>query len=115
MKKYKTIITDNENEEEGIKDNEYYSPDLFVIIIDYLHLLPMWTGLAIHNILLKYPEIKIKTRLNNNPVENNFGHIKNNLFQNKKLMPSEMCAKLYDRYKLKYILHYMKAVDGKMG
>lgn len=117
LNKYKSILTENQNQNEieMNKDNEYYSPALFDIILEYLHLLPLWTGLAIHTILVKYPEIKIKTRLDNNPVENNFGHIKTNLFQNKKLTPSEMCAKLYDRYKLKYILHYMNVDEAKMG
>jgi hypothetical protein len=80
------------------------SNNLFKLIENYLHLLPMWTGCLINKTLIKYEKIKIKTRLDNNCVENNFGQIKTKLFQRNLQMPSSMSAILYDRYKLKYLI-----------
>ena len=108
LKKYQTV----EETEEAVKKNDYYSPELFNIILDYLQLFPFWNGTLIHGILLKYPSFKIKSRLDNNCVENNFGYIKNNLFQNVKQMPSAMTALLYDRYKMKYIMHYLQQEEN---
>ena len=90
------------------KKNEYFNPDLFNIIRGYLHILPLWIGCLIYRKLIKYDGIKIKSRLDNNCVENNFGHIKNNLFHKNLQTPSAMSAMLYDKYKLKYLLNYMK-------
>jgi hypothetical protein len=95
------------------KKNEYFSPDLFKIIKEYLHILPLWTGCLIYRTLILYDDIKVKSRLDNNCVENNFGHIKNNLFHNNLQTPSSMSAILYDRYKLKYLLNYMKPEQEK--
>jgi len=104
LMKYASHIASNSNSDINAKKNEYYCPNLFKLIENYLHLLPMWTGCLINKTLIKYEKIKIKTRLDNNCVENNFGHIKTKLFQRNLQMPSSMSAILYDRYKLKYLI-----------
>jgi hypothetical protein len=104
LMKYASQIASNSKSDINAKKNECYRPNLFKLIENYLHLLPMWTGCLINKTLIKYEKIKIKTRLDNNCVENNFGQIKTKLFQRNLQMPSSMSAILYDRYKLKYLI-----------
>ena len=101
---YKKIV---EAHQSGDVDNQFYSPDLFKIIVDYLHIFSFWNGSIISEILLKHSNYKIQTRLTNNPVENYFGHLKKNLLKYRKHMPSSLTAVLYDRLKIKYIQHYI--------
>ena len=61
--------------------NEFYCPKLFKLIVKQLHLLPIWSGIMISNQTFGYD---VKTRLSNNPVENYFGQLKNNILQKKK-------------------------------
>ncbi|CAF0948577.1 unnamed protein product [Brachionus calyciflorus] len=83
-------------------ENEYYCPDLFDIIQDRLYLLPLWSGLMIRDVTFPY---EVKTRLSNNPVENYFGYLKNQLSLNKK-STSELVAVLYKRLSVKYCEYY---------
>ena len=81
------------------KKNSLYCPDLFEFIKIKLHLLPLWTGLILRQCQNQYPAIYISdqfTRLTNNPVESYFGHLKNQILnRQKRLLPSELCSKLY--------------------
>ena len=85
--------------------NPYFCPDLFKIILDYMYLAPLWTGIMIgfwqEN---SYSQIRF-TRLFNNVVENYFGHIKNNL-NIKDVFPSELAATFYERLQVKYFSFY---------
>lgn len=62
--------------------NEFYSPKLFKLIQDQLYIIPLWSGIMIHDKIEGYC---VKTRLTNNPVENHFGQLKNNIFERKKV------------------------------
>ncbi|CAF0975266.1 unnamed protein product [Brachionus calyciflorus] len=72
--------------------NEFYCPSLVEIIDNYMHILPLWTGICLTN--LKYPKMspyyeKEITRLTNNGVENWFKILKNDILQkNKFVKPS---------------------------
>ena len=63
--------------------NEFYSPCLFNILRDQLYLIPLWSGIMVNGVINGYVT---KTRLTNNPVENYFGQLKNNLLDNKKVI-----------------------------
>lgn len=57
--------------------NEFYCPDLFNILANQLYLAPIWTGM-----MLKSKDKQNRARLSNNPVENYFGQLKNNILKN---------------------------------
>lgn len=59
----------------------------------------MWTGIMINNSTFTY---ETKTRLTNNPVENWFSQLKNNLLSNRKVSISEFSSILYSKYLSKY-------------
>ena len=92
----------------NIEINEYYRPDLFQLIVDQLHLMPLWSGVIIRltGIQQKNEYLMNITRLSNNPVENHFGYIKKSLYGNRKVFPSEMAIKNFKMLKAKYTLHY---------
>lgn len=93
-----------QNSKTDIIKNEYYSPQLFWILEDKLYLLPLWSGMMIYSDIQTY---KIKTRLTNNPVENWFGQIKNNILQKqKRLFASIIVTHLYNVLKSKYYQYY---------
>ncbi|CAF0919488.1 unnamed protein product [Brachionus calyciflorus] len=73
--------------------NEYFCPELFQIIQEKLYLLPLWTGILIHQSNIGYQR---KTRLTNNPVENYFSILKNH-YNLKNRVTSEIVAILYKR------------------
>ena len=100
--------TINEKKEESIKNcylkNEYFCPKLFGILEEKIHLLPLWTGLIIKDEIKNF---KIKTRLTNNPVENWFGQLKNNLLCKKKKRPASILVTiLYKRLLSKFYEYY---------
>lgn len=80
--------------------NEYYNPDLFQIIENYLYLTPLWSGIFISNNKYSF------SRLSNNPVESWFKHLKINMLRNQKVMPSQFVGILYKRILAKYLLYY---------
>ena len=96
--------------------NQYFFPELFSLIHKKLHLVPLWTGILIkqcQNNMLEKNQIQSTepflniTRLTNNPVENYFGHLKNNILMKKKnLMPSEVLGPIYQNLKSKYYQFY---------
>lgn len=88
------------NEQTMLNSNYFYSPELFKIIEKYLYLVPLWSGLLIYDQNLK------KCRLSNNPVENWFGHLKNNMLNREKVMPSKFVGILYKKILSKYLLYY---------
>jgi len=70
----------------------------------------MWSAIIIGDDISKK---RIKTRLTNNPVENWFGQLKNNIAQNKKLYTSELTSTLYEKLDAKYIQFYNKVALDK--
>jgi hypothetical protein len=85
--------------------NSFFKPELFQIIQDYLYIAPLWSGIIIGAWQIQtYGEVRF-TRLTNNPVENWFGHLKNNLIY-KNSMPSELCGSIYEKLQVKYFLYY---------
>lgn len=71
IKRFELINNENEkfNSNKQFVLNEFYSPKLFKIIQDYLHLLPLWTGIMIDQASISY---ETKTRVCNNPGETGF-------------------------------------------
>ena len=74
--------------------------------------MPLWTGLMIKqgiNVLDKSlsteSELRNKTRLDNNSVENRFGYIKKSIMLGnyKAVVPSEIVPKLYNLIKVSFI------------
>ena len=85
--------------------NDFFFPNLFEIIIDYVHLAPLWSGSVIcHWQMQFYKEIRF-TRLTNNPVEGYFNHLKNHLVP-KNAMPSQLIGAIYEMLQMKFFLHY---------
>lgn len=85
--------------------NEYFSPELFQILHDQLHLIPFWSGVMI-------PTILNKTRLTNNPVENWFGHVKNNM-KMRKVSTSEFVSVSYKQLLAKYYKHHFVEIKNE--
>jgi hypothetical protein len=84
--------------------NEHYCPQLFNIILQYTHIVPLWTGIMISQKLNTRNE-KI-TRLSNNPVENWFGQLKNNILQSKNCMPSVMTSRVFRKVESEFDERY---------
>jgi hypothetical protein len=80
----------------------HYSPKLFNIIFQYIHLLPLWTGVIIS--IFPYFNLRNEnfTRLTNNYVENWFGQIKNNLLQKRSWMPSVVTSRMFRKIESEY-------------
>lgn len=83
-------------------ENEYYNPQLFNILQKKLYILPLWSGLMIDPNNIAY---STKTRLTNNPVENWFGQLKNNMKLIRK-STSIIVALTYRRLASDYMNHY---------
>ena len=89
--------------------NPYYCPGLFKIFICKFDILPLWTGILIHQ------TVNNKYRVNNNPVENYFNNIRNNvlgiskkLHYKTRLFPSEMLSLTYKWMNAKFNEFYEK-------
>ena len=86
-------------------ENAFFQPTLFEIILDYIHLASLWSGLVIGNWqIFVNKEIRF-TRLTNNPVEDYFNHLKNHLIP-KNCMPSQFTCAIYEMLQMKYLLLY---------
>ncbi len=88
--------------------NSFYSPKLFDLIREKLYLMPLWSGVMIrHTALVTGNEyLRTKSRLDNNPVENHFGHVKVHECLKRKIYPSEYVIYGYKRIKSKHAEHY---------
>jgi len=80
--------------------NEFFHPELFLIIKSMLYLVPFWSGL-----MLIDKGINDVTRLDNNACENWFGNLKNHILQDL-VMPSQLAGLLYERLLVKYFEFY---------
>jgi hypothetical protein len=96
------------NAESKEKLNEYFSPQMFSIIVDYLHIMPLWTWVIIGI----WQKVNIKhnsfDRFTNNMVENWFNQLKNGILQSKQTMPSILCSKLFNKIEATYETHFKK-------
>ena len=72
--------------------NLLFDPGLFNLINDQLYIAPLWSGMLIGTWQMQEFQEITYTRLSNNPVENHFGHTKNNLLKKRDNMPSEFCS-----------------------
>ena len=88
--------------------NVFYNPKLFSLIQAKLYLMSLWSGVMIrHTAIASNNEfLKNKTRLDNNPIENHFGHTKTNEYLKRKIYPSEHVIKSYKGIKSKHSEHY---------
>ncbi len=92
--------------------NPFYSPKLVAIIINYLYIVPLWTGVMLNKNTSHLPQFKTKKRTTNNPVENHFGHDKNSLLNRRlEVKPSEYVARKYRFILSKFIEFYMKEIS----
>jgi len=91
-------------------DSLFFSPSLFKLIHEKLYLMPIWSGVMIrHTAIVSNNEfLRGITRLDNNPVENHFGHTKVNELLKRKVYPSEHVVNEYKRVKSKYVENYSK-------
>ena len=90
--------------------NPYFNIELFGVIKNMLYLTPLWTGLMLDQ-CKKQHFLSFKesfSRLDNNPVENYFGHLKDDILKKLvNLLTSEIASHLYLRIKAKYIEFYL--------
>jgi hypothetical protein len=92
---------------DSFKLSEFYAPNLYSCLFDYLHLIPLWTGIGLSsNGLLNSVNQTVSTRLSNNPVERWFGISKNILFIDINLFPNAIATILYENIEATYIKHY---------
>ncbi|CAF0888839.1 unnamed protein product [Brachionus calyciflorus] len=96
------------SENETFQKNDFYEPKLFNLLKKQLYILPLWTGIILNLLSGEFFEQDsfLKTRLTNNPVENYFGNLKNNILQKKKSYPSEIATHILMRIKAKYLQFY---------
>ena len=95
------------------KNNPYYNPKLFQLIVDQLYIMPLWTGVMIKRCQLKYRYCEQFTRLTNNPVENWFKILKHNILLKKKVAPSELSIAIYKYVNSKVNKHYQNILIKK--
>lgn len=75
--------------------NQFYSPELFIILKEKLIYLPLWTAILIPE---RARHINQMNRISNNPVELYFSHLKHNILSSETyLFPSQIATKLYAR------------------
>lgn len=67
--------------------NHYYAPDLFKIIFELLHIVPLWSGIMLNECSKNGPkklrETLFNNRITNNFVENWYDQVKNKLLKGK--------------------------------
>jgi len=93
------------------RQNKFYSPVLFKLIKDQLHIVPLWTGIIIHKDLFSY---QVNTRLTNNPVEKWFGFLKHSLLNKRKnVNASELISPVYKNLLVVFLQFYQKNIKIK--
>ena len=88
--------------------NPYYSPKLFLIIMNYIYIIPFWTGIMLNLKTGHLIQYQSKKRTTNNPVENHFEFDKNKLLNGKlRVKPSEFIAPKFRFILSKFITFYL--------
>jgi hypothetical protein len=92
--------------------NPFFSPNLVNLIINYLYVMPMWTGIMLYKKMSHLINYKSKKRTTNNPVENHFDFDKRKLLHKKSFVkPSEFIAPKYRFLLSKFIQNYLNDVN----
>lgn len=114
----KEVSKNNEKD----KENFFYNPALFEIIVKILHIMPLWSGVMIKDELSEMNS-KYFSRESNNIVENWFGHLRNNILKiskrekmKRRLMPSQLISNEFKYIKKKFQDLYEKKeilIDSK--
>ena len=97
IKKYMQNIKQNLSTNDNQVLNDYYCPMMFNIILDYIHVLPFWSGIMIGHWTSLNPKFKSITRLSNNPVENWFNQVKTHMNPDRPIMPSVFASRMSQR------------------
>jgi len=101
-------VTENVNDTTQCPPNKFYSPALFKLIHAQLHIVPLWSGILIHQDVYSY---KVNTRLTNNPVERWFGFLKHSLLNERKnVNPSELISPLFKHLLVLFLQLYKNDV-----
>jgi hypothetical protein len=91
------------------KINPFYSPKLVQIIMKYIYVMPLWSGIMLNTKTCHLVNFKTKKRTTNNPVENHFQFNKNSMLNKRlRVKPSEFVAPNYRFILSKYIQFYLK-------
>lgn len=99
--------------------NEFYRPEIFLIIVKILHIMPLWSGVMIFKELVNM-NASVTTRLSNNIVENWFNQLRNHILKlskkdklkNRKT-PSQMIPTELRYIKQKYEDYYQSYYEKK--
>jgi hypothetical protein len=86
--------------------NEFYCPEMFKIIAEYLYALPLWSLLCIGRWQQLNTKFDLIKNLTNNAVENWFDQVKNEILQAAVTMPSLHASRLDNKIEAEYELHY---------
>jgi hypothetical protein len=93
------------------RQNKFYSPVLFKLIKDRLHIVPLWTGIIIHKDIFSY---QVNTRLTNDPVERWFGFLKHSLINERKnINASELISPVYKHLLVVFLQFYQENIKIK--
>ena len=104
LKPHYEFIENKKNIKNDMK-NEFFCPNLFELLKEYLYIIPLWSG-----IMISKKSEKILTRLTNNPVENWFSQVKNKILNKKKKVScSELVTLLYKKLLSLYLTFFSKS------
>jgi hypothetical protein len=87
------------------KTNKYHSKQLYEIISEFYYIMPLWTGIIINMWESIYANRENLTRLSNNPVENWFKILKNNILKHRS-KPSQHTTKVFKHLVTDYFKLY---------
>ncbi len=88
--------------------NPYYCPELIDIILQRIHLVPLWSSIMIGDWQKanKVAQTEQFSRISNNSVEQYFNIVKTHLLKNRKVMISELGSLMYNKNLAKFNLYY---------
>jgi hypothetical protein len=99
---FKNLREKEPMEHDGNK-NDFFCPELFQVIVDYLYLMPFWTGCVLW-------DLKV-TRLTNNYIETWFGHLKADLLKGDIVMPSAFISVLFNHIRSLFAQYYNREFE----
>jgi hypothetical protein len=106
LKKKKTYMHEL-GKEKSNQGNDYFCPQFCSILEEYLHIVPLWTGIVLSN--NGHATTDVVTRLSNNMVENWIGSCKDDLFIDQNLFPHQIALILHENAQAVYINHYLSS------
>ena len=107
LNKHGQNIKSKINRESCVEANFFYSPKMFEILSDYIHIVPFWTGIMLSFWKTLNPKFasNIKSRIDNNCVENWFGQL-NSIFPDMPVMLSVYSTRMLLRQDSQFIDKY---------